>query len=209
MQILVFGATGLTGRQLVTRAMAGGHRVTAFARSADKLTDIAGDLRVVIGDIADRRAVEAAVREQDAVVSTLGAAKPWQHTPAIVAGVGHILAAMKANGVDRFVYQSALGVGDSRSAVRAITGMMIPLMLKAAYEDHAMDERAIRDSGLAWTIVRPALLTKGKATGRWTSGPDVRERFPVSMISRADVAAFILQALEQGTDLRRAVNLVG
>ncbi|WP_174292937.1 NAD(P)-dependent oxidoreductase [Sphingomonas bacterium] len=210
MNILVFGATGLTGKQLVAQAIAHGHRITAFVRSGDGLAGIGGDLHVVTGDITDRKAVDAAVKGQDAVVSTLGAAKPWRHTPAIVQGVAAIIAAMQANGAERFVYQSALGVGDSRGAARGrLIGLMIPLMLHAAYEDHAVDERAIRGSGLAWTIVRPALLTNGKATGKWTSGPNLRDRFPLSTIARADVAAFILRAVERSEDVRQAINLIG
>ncbi len=210
MNIVIVGATGLTGKQLVTQAIARGHRVTAFARSGDKLAGIGGQLRVLTGDITDKDAVAAAVKGHDAVVSALGAAKPWRHTPAIVEGIANIIAAMSAKGVTRFVYQSALGVGDSHGAARGrVLGLMIPLMLKAAYEDHATDEAAIRASGLDWTIVRPALLTNGKHTGKWTSGPDLRDRFPFSWIARADVAAFILQALERGEGVRQAINIIG
>ena len=210
MRILVFGATGATGRLVVSQALACGHAVTAFVRSRSKLERVEGDLRVVEGDITDRAAVSAALRGQDAVVSTLGAAKPWRPSPDIVQGVGVIIAAMTAAGVDRVVYMSALGVGESRGAVRgSVLGLMVPLMLKAAFADHAIDEQALRDSGLAWTIVRPTLLTNGAATGRWRSGPDVRDPFPMGRIPRADVAAFILGALDRGEDVRKAVNLVG
>ena len=75
MKILVLGATGATGRQVVSQALARGHGVTAFVRSRGKLEGVKGDLRVVEGDITDRAAVSAALRGQDALVSTLGAAK--------------------------------------------------------------------------------------------------------------------------------------
>ena len=210
MRILVLGATGATGRLLVSQALARGHAVTAFVRSRAKLEGVEGDLRLVEGGITDRAAVSAALRGQDAVVSTLGAKKPWRPSPDIVQGVGVVITAMKAIGVDRVVYMSALGVGESRGAVRgSVLRLMIPLMLKAAFADHAVDEQALRDSGLAWTIVRPTLLTNGAPTGRWLGGPDVRDPFPLGRIPRADVAAFMLNAIDRGEDVRKAVNLVG
>lgn len=209
MRLVVFGATGRTGQDLVTRALGHGHKVTAFARRPDELDDRHADLRIVQGDITDAAAVAAAVEAQDAVVSTLVSAKPWRHTPAIVRGVAVIIAAAKTAGVQRFVYQSALGVGESRYAVRGtVLGLMIPLMLKKAYEDHAVDEQALRDSGLAWTIVRPTLLSNGPATGRWRSGPEVKDRSPFAHIARTDVAAYLLNTLERNLHVRQAVNLV-
>ncbi len=209
MKILIFGATGLAGKHVVTQALTRDHEVTAFVRSRDRLGTLQGKLRVVEGDIADRAAVAAAVRGQDAVVSNLGAAKPWRRSPAIVHGVANIIATMQEHGVDRFIYQSALGVGESRDAVRhSLIRLMIPVMLKNAYADHAIDERAIRDSGLAWTIVRPTLLTNGARTGTWRSGPGVRDPFPFGRVARADVAAFILDRIERDEDVRSAANLV-
>lgn len=171
MRLVVFGATGRTGQDLVTRALGHGHKVTAFARRPEELDDRRADLRIVQGDITDAAAGAATVEAQDAVVSTLGSAKPWRHTPAIVRGVAVIIAAAKTAGVQRFVYQSALGVGESRYAVRGtVLGLMIPLMLKKAYEDHAVDEQALRDSGLGVDDRSP------DAPQQWTRDGPVEKR---------------------------------
>jgi len=72
MNLLIFGATGGTGRALVQQALAQGHVVTAFARDPAKVKTTHENLRVVRGNILDYDSVEAAVRNQDAVVSALG-----------------------------------------------------------------------------------------------------------------------------------------
>ena len=208
MRILVFGATGLTGKEVVKAALGRGHQITAFVRSPEKLDDIDG-VDVVEGDITDAAAVSAAVKDHDAVVSELGGSKPWHHSPEIVTAVGHIIAACREHGVDRFVYQSALGVGESRDAIAGtVLGLAVPFLLRKPYEDHAENEQAIRDSDLAWTIVRPTSLTKGEATGEWRSGPDQENPSALNRIPRADVAAFVLDELEREGDVRQAVNLV-
>ena len=76
MKLLVFGATGGTGKQLVRQALQQGHVVTAFARDPSKITEAHGNLRVVHGDILQPDSVETAVAGQDAVLSALGTRLP-------------------------------------------------------------------------------------------------------------------------------------
>jgi putative NADH-flavin reductase len=76
MKLLVFGATGGTGRRLVQQALQQGHVVTAFARDPAKIHVTHDNLRVVRGDILDPASVETAVAGQDAVVSALGTRLP-------------------------------------------------------------------------------------------------------------------------------------
>jgi len=72
MKILIFGATGGTGRQLVEQALAQGHTVTAFARDPAKVIAKHANLRVAQGNMLQTASIEAAVAGQDAVLSALG-----------------------------------------------------------------------------------------------------------------------------------------
>src|SRR5437016_6210468 len=72
MDLLIFGATGGTGRALIQQALEQGHVVTAFVRNPSKMRAVHSNLRIVKGDILDYASVEAAVRGQDVVLSTLG-----------------------------------------------------------------------------------------------------------------------------------------
>ena len=76
MKLLVFGASGGTGRQLVERALAQGHQVTAFVRDPAKLPLTHQNLRVAQGDALRYDTVEPAVAGQDAVLSALGVRPP-------------------------------------------------------------------------------------------------------------------------------------
>ena len=76
MKLLVFGASGGTGRRIVEQALAHGHIVTAFAREPARVRVTHENLRVVRGDISRPDSVEAAVSGQDAVLSALGVRPP-------------------------------------------------------------------------------------------------------------------------------------
>jgi len=65
-KLLVFGATGGTGHQIVELALAQGHDVTAFARNPAKLGVEHANLEVVRGDVTDFASVAKAARGRDA-----------------------------------------------------------------------------------------------------------------------------------------------
>lgn len=139
----------------------------------------------------------------------LGGTRPWRRSPAIVDGARRIVSAMRDVGPKRLVYLSALGVAESRADTGALVRrLIIPLVLRGAYADHATDEARIRASGLDWTIVRPTNLTRGPATGRFKSGPHICDRFPIGRISRADVAREIVGLLEEERGICEAIHLV-
>ena len=76
MKLLIFGATGGTGRKLVEQALEQGHAVTAFARDPGKVKTTHLNLTVVKGDILEPASVTAAVQGQDSVLSALGIKLP-------------------------------------------------------------------------------------------------------------------------------------
>lgn len=84
MKLLVFGATGGTGRRLVQQALEQGHVVTAFARDPTKLRLAHDHLRVFRGDVLSKESVDAAVAGQDGVLSALGTRLPIRIVIAIV-----------------------------------------------------------------------------------------------------------------------------
>ncbi|HEV2021458.1 MAG TPA: SDR family oxidoreductase [Terriglobales bacterium] len=76
MKVLIFGATGGTGRALLEQALEQGHVVTAFARDPAKVRSTHQNLTVAQGNMLDLNSVEAAVKGQDAVLSALGTHLP-------------------------------------------------------------------------------------------------------------------------------------
>src|SRR5579864_2671660 len=99
MKILIFGATGGTGRQLVEQALAQGHTVTAFARDPNKVALKHPNLRVAQGNMLQPASIEAAVARQDAVLSALGVRPPvlaWVAITIACQLVHHVVALSRA-----------------------------------------------------------------------------------------------------------------
>jgi len=201
MRILVFGGSGKTGREVLRQAIERRHAVTAFVRTPSKIADVSG-VRIVQGDVSDAAGIAAALSDHDAVVSTLGVGKPLKHDPVVVAGIGHIVRAMEARGPRRLIYMSFIGVRESRSAVGFLLRYVAPIPLRHEIADHESKERIVKGSALDWTIVRPPTLTNGPGTGRYRRGEDITNRAPVSFLSRADVAHFMLDELEKPAFVR-------
>lgn len=208
MRILIVGSTGGTGRQLVRQALERGHQVTAFARRPEKLEIQHQNLRVVRGDVLDAASVGSAVAGQDAVVSALGHKRWLGPTRILSQGTANLLDAMAAHGVKRFVCETSLGVGDSFGRLGLYyTLFVIPVILPFYFWDKGRQEAIIRASAADWTIVRPGALNNGEPKGVRRSGPRVGSFLWTVRISRADVAAFMLDQLAADTYLRASPGI--
>lgn len=211
MRIVVFGANGRTGRQLVAQALAVGHEVTAFVRDPAKAPDAHPRLRVAVGEVTyDQEAVDAAVTGQDAVLSALGSPSTWGglvHPTLTVEAAPVIVRAMRAAGVRRLVFLSAHGVGHTRGEGPATFRLMYRF-LGPVFADKAAGERVLRDSDVDWTLVYPAMLTNGPHTGRYTVGEHLRLT-GLPRVARADVAEFMLREAEERRYVRRLVEIAG
>jgi len=205
MKLLIFGASGGTGRQLVGRALRQRHDVTAFVRSPADFGMAGAQLAVFTGNVTDKNAVERAMRGQDAVISALGVSRPFKRDPSVVQGIRYILDAMPRHGVRRLVYQSFVGVAESRHRAGLLLRLVGGRLLRDEIADHEEKEGLVRASGLDWTIVRPPKLTNGPATGAVRSGEDIPPRALLPRLSRADVADFILQTIPDPGSYRKSL----
>ncbi|MCW3463524.1 NAD(P)-dependent oxidoreductase [Chitinophaga nivalis] len=198
MNILIIGATGGTGAQLVEQALNQGHHVSAFVRNPAKLQLRHSHLTIIQGDVMDMDSLERAMAGQDAVLSALGV--PASHKEPIRAiGTLNVIRAMEKAGVKRFICQTSLGYGDSRQVLNRtpfyFKYLIVPFVLKTGFADHALQEEHIRQSRLDWVIVRPGNLTDGKHTGLYKHGFAATDKTIKVKVSRADVADFMLKQL--------------
>lgn len=203
MKLLIFGSTGLTGRELVKQALGQDHAVTAYVRNPSKIDDLQhANLQVARGDVLDASAVEAAVPGHEAILCSIGAGAA--RTTLREEGTRNIVQAMEKTGVRRLISQSSLGVGDSSSNLGFFTKhIIVAIFLRHAFADHARQEAIIKQSTLDWTIVRPPYLTTGPRTGVYRHGFPATDTRAHSKISRADVADFMLRQLTDDTHLRK------
>lgn len=203
MHITVFGGTGPTGQLLIKDALAAGHQVTAYARSPAKLPE-RHRITAVEGQLTDADAVAAAIQGSEAVLSVLGGRRATDITT-LTDGYHNIVAAMKAHDADRLV---ALGTtsntdpADTRE-LKANLGVKISAtFFPAPYHIFVAIGQIVRTSGLRWTLVRVPFLTDGPRT-KQINVRMIGDKGGIR-VSRANVAAFILQQASDTTYVRQA-----
>jgi putative NADH-flavin reductase len=206
MNLVIFGASGGTGRELVRQALAQGHHVTAFVRNPRSLTS-QGPVRVVVGDSTDAQPVANAIIGQDAVLSALGARSLGDRT-LLPESMKQILPAMKLNGVRRLIVLGAAGVdpgaGRNLSApARLMMKLVGATILKNPFASQRAMQELIRRSDREWTIVQPPKLLNTEGRGIWRVDADALPPGAVR-IARADVAAFMLAQLSSTEWVRKA-----
>ncbi|CAN5433444.1 SDR family oxidoreductase [soil metagenome] len=195
MKLLIFGSTGLTGRELVTQALDAGHDVTAFARDPAKMQIEHDRLNIVKGNISDPASIERAIPGHDVVLSTLGSPGLGKSNM-LSEGTRHIIAAMVSAGVKRLIFESSIGIGDSRDHASVFARwIFFPIFLKNIFADKEIQEEIIMESSVDWIIVRPGRLTNGPRTGNYREGDEINAVAVGGSISRADTAEFMLLQL--------------
>ena len=200
MKLAIFGASGATGRHLLQLALDAGHTVTVLVRSADSLPLKHPALTAVVGRIDQLETVESIVQGADAVISVLGARKGGAQTICSDA-MRSIVPAMHATGSHRLIALSAYGASETRNASWFIR--FVRMVIADKMRDKDAMEALVRASDTDWTLVRPPALTNGQASGRYRSGIRLR-RGMTGRLSRADLAAFILQTAESGEFIGQA-----
>jgi putative NADH-flavin reductase len=206
MRLLVFGATGGTGRQTVEQALAQGHQVTAFVRQPAALAIQHPDLTVVQGDAQGKEAVRKVMPGHDVVVSALGT----RGGPAVLPEcTRNILDAMQEHGVRRSLWVSSFGAGDSINQMSWLAqNLIVKGFLRQAIEEKDAQEQIIMASDTDWIIARPGGLTDGPRTGVYrVLGSASKEKVGRPSISRGDVADFLLKHLTGDQYVREAVGL--
>jgi len=207
--ITIFGATSGIGQCAVDEALRRGHTVRAFARSAGDMAPRPG-LEPFPGDALDPANVADALRGTDAVIYALGVPKNasvlWKTVTLFSESTRILLEEMQKAGVTRLIAVTGFGAGRSRSAMSSLESIGHNAVLGKPYADKDRQEAMIMASPLDWTIARPVILTNGARTGTckvlrepkaWRNG----------LISRADTACYLIDAIEQGLDIRGDVVL--
>jgi putative NADH-flavin reductase len=203
MRVLVLGATGGTGHQVLERAIAAGHEVTALVRDPTKLGTIEG-VRTLSGDATNPVDVRAAVDGQEAILDALGSRSV--RTPIEAEATRVLVPAATAAGIGRLVVCSAFGVGESRDGADLFQRAFFSSFLRRVYAAKEVADAAVRESSLDWTLVYPTRLTNTPGTGRILA---VESFSGAGRVSREDVAQFMVEQLTSATWSRKTVIVSG
>ncbi len=205
MNILIFGATGGTGQELVKQSLEKGYNVSVFVRKdASKLGKLADKVTVFVGDVLDIISVKAAMPGQNAILVALGTI-PGKKNEVLSMGTNNIVKAMQNSHVKRLVVETGAGLLENKEALPAmwrITFNMPPM--NTMFKDKIKQEQAIRDSKLDWTIVRPVNLTNGPLTSDYLTGEIIDLKLS-STVSRANVANFMVKQVESTDSISKAL----
>ena len=195
MKLVVFGATGRTGRLVVTQGLERGHVVTAFARSTPTEGSLGPVERVVTGDARNAAAVTSALRDVEAVISAMGPKGP---DPGSVYSdaIGSLVRAMSQADVRRLVISANSRVLDDAALEEPYA---------AVSREHREALATLRASDLDWTVVSTPMLTEEDPSGTYAAAVDARA--PGGSIARADFASALLDALESDDSIGRIVDV--
>src|SRR3954470_22862219 len=204
MKLLILGATGNTGREVLDLALGRHHQVTAFVRSPQKITRSESNLRVVQGGPFDLAALAKALEGQEGVISTLGLPPRQALRPShfMAESAASIVSAMRTAGVSRLCILSAAVLFPGEGVQYAF--------FKWFLQHHARDlealETVVKASDLEWTIARPPRLVKAP-DARYLAARDALPDGAFSATFRG-VAAFLLDTAERQEHRRETVGIV-
>ncbi len=210
--VLIIGASKGIGRCAVDYALERGCSVRAMARGADNIDLEHERLEKFSGDATDADDVRRALEGVDAVIFALGMpsgpTRLLRPVTVFSRSTEVLVDAMEKSGPKRLVVVTGFGAGESRNAMNAVEELGHHVLLGRAYADKSVQEKVVQRSSLDWTIVRPTILTNGRATGKYKVLTDP-ESWRNGFISRADVAEFLVERALDGNNLHEAPVLTG
>jgi putative NADH-flavin reductase len=206
MKLVVLGATGGTGLEIVQQAIARGHSLTAFVRSPDRLQPFRDRVTLRQGDLLNHAELGQVMQGHDAVLSGFGPRVPIAKADAnlLQQFAVALTKAMLQAGVNRVVVESVAFL--FRDSLMPPAYLLGRLFFPKIVADASAMERVFEESGLDWTMVRAPELTDEPYTGKYRVREGHLPRFGFR-VSRADVADFMIKAVENRSSIHNVVGV--
>ncbi|MEO7488193.1 MAG: SDR family oxidoreductase [Ferruginibacter sp.] len=207
-KIIVFGATGGTGKEVVKQALEKGYEVTAIVRKPAAFDLQHPHLKIIKGDVLEPATFEKEIQGNGAVLSCLGTTST-KFTTLYSEGIVNIISAMNKAGVKRLLCITALPLylnDEMGFFLKAITKITLEPILKNPYNDMRLMETKVESSNLYWTIVRPPGLNKKPLTGKYRTAISSHISHPWS-IARADLAHYMLSIIDNAETFKSKTEI--
>lgn len=210
-RILIYGATGRTGKLAVEYALSKGYSVTALVRNPDKMQLEHERLTIIKGSPVNINDVRLAMKDCTSVVCVLSglSAKEAFSFKKITAphilkrSIENSIQCMREYGIKRIISLSSIGVGDSHRYAPGFMRLIIRLTnFKLVFADHDDQEQLLMHSGLDWTIARPVALNNNEQSGELVISYD-KKPSPFRM-SRKQLAKFIIDNIDAAAFIHKA-----
>ncbi|MBP6023129.1 NAD(P)-dependent oxidoreductase [Ferruginibacter sp.] len=207
MTIIVFGATGMVGKQLVQQALFNGHTVKAFGRNVFTELDMeAKNLELVKGALFDDKEVYNAIKGCDAVLSALGGSADGTDKTRTL-GIKNIITQMKKADIKRIVAVGGLGVLNADENSLLIEQEDYPKQYLAVGLEHKKAYEYLNASGLDWTFVCCPDILDQPATGEFITNANYPPDPNKYKINAGDLAMFMLNELKKNEYINQRVGI--
>jgi len=211
MKIVIFGASGFSGRAILKEALAQNHQVTILVRSNVGVAFRDKNLKVVEGNVLDKEIVNQILHDQDAVIQCLGVGGKGDGKPTtfISDATKIIVEEMEKNKVKKLIAMSNVGAGNSIAFQPWIFNkIVLPYFmkwLKVIIDDKNKMEPIIMNSRLDWTIVRCPNIVDKPMKGNCKATLDGKGlKLSVTL---GDMAAFMINQITDNTFLKQAPSI--
>ena len=204
MNILVLGATGRVGSEVVRYALNDGLQVTVFVRSPEKLQVENDDLTVIQGNVLDKDAVVQALKGIDVVISALN----FDGGMTLSTSMPYIVDAMEKEGVKRIITVATAGILQSRVEPEKLRyqSSESKRTVTLPVEDHHAAYDYLSKSALDWTVVCPTYLPDGERTGVYRVEKDFLPE-DGNRITVGDTADFTYKQITSNEYIKTRVGL--
>ncbi|CAM5194804.1 Putative NADH-flavin reductase OS=Ureibacillus acetophenoni OX=614649 GN=SAMN05877842_11962 PE=4 SV=1 [Ureibacillus acetophenoni] len=204
MKILILGATGRVGSEIVNHALRDGHQVTVLVRSPEKIQQNNENLTIIQGNVLNKEDIVGAMRGADVVISALNT----DGTTTLSESMPLIIEAMENEGVKRIITVGTAGILQSRVSpdlLRYQSSESKQKITRAAEEHHKAYEM-LKQSTLDWTIVCPTYLPDGERLGEYRVE---RDYLPVdgAKIHVPDTAEFTYKQINSDQYIKSRVGI--
>jgi uncharacterized protein len=210
MEIVVFGATGQVGLQLVRQGLWKGHSIRAFGRNVHQLLDLEeakkGTLHLIKGALFDEGDVLKAVKGCDAVLSAIGGGIDGTDRTRSL-GMKNIVKQMGKAGVQRIIGIGGMGVLNGDDEKMLLENEDYPAEYLSVGLEHKAAFETLANSALDWTFVCPPNIVDGEPTGQYHTAADHPPVPNNYRITAGDLALFMLQELEKNAYVKKRVGI--
>jgi hypothetical protein len=207
MQIAIFGATGMVGKQLVQQSLFKGHHVKAFGRNVFT-TDLPKDDKVELiqGALFDEGQVFNAIKGCDAVLSALGGSFTGTDVTRSL-GMKNIVAQMQKAGVKRIVAIGGMGVLNADENTLLMDTEEFPQEYAAVSKEHLKAFEFLKLSSLDWTFVCPPDIIDDGPTGEFITAANYPPLPNKYKINAGDLALFMVNEIEKKEYVQQRVGI--
>lgn len=201
MKVIVFGANGKAGQQIVRQALEKGHKVTAFVRDASKISLVHPNLEIATGDAMSQDSVSKAMNGQQAVISALGTSEPAHR----LVFVHHLINAMREKGVKRILAIGGIGALQANEHLKVYETPTFPREYVDVTMAHVRVLDALLTSRMDFTFVCPPMISSSEKTGNY----EVQDTYPTKgwSVHSGDLADFMVKELTENKHVGKKVGI--